>query len=102
MATTRSADERLVPATWPLSVAPESGKPRHTDSGSRMRDQDSGAALRRIGWLARGVRPDEPVDAAEEGLADQCPVEETAGCHRAVAEHDEVLRGRLGLDFLDA
>ena len=45
---------------------------------------------------------DESVDAAQEGFADQYRVEQAAGGHGAVAKHDEVLRGRLGLGLLDA
>jgi hypothetical protein len=41
------------------------------------------------------VRLDEPVDPAEEGLADQHRVEEAPGRHGPVAQHDEVLRGEV-------
>ena len=43
-----------------------------------------------------GVGPAELVPAAEEGLAAQSLVEQTAGRHGAAAEHDEVLRGGAG------
>ena len=47
--------------------------------------------------LSGGVSLNQSLDAAaEEGFADQGRVEEAAGRHGAVAEHDEVAGGRLG------
>jgi hypothetical protein len=55
------------------------------------------------GWLASAtMNLDETIDSAQEGLADQDWVEQAARRHGAVAKHDEVLRGRAGLVFLDA
>ena len=48
------------------------------------------------------MRLDQSVDAAPEGLADHIRVEEATGGHGAVAQHDEVLGGGLGLGLGDA
>src|SRR5882757_3255747 len=85
-------------ATWWLSS--------HGALDDHLRRPTVRRAQRRLkgssGWLACGVSPDESLDAAEEGFADLYPVEKAAGRHGAIAEHDEVLRGGLGLGFLDA
>jgi hypothetical protein len=55
-----------------------------------------------FGRLALGIDPEESFDAAEEGLRYQGRVEEAAGRHRAVAEHDEVAGRGSGRFLVDA